>query len=578
MIIILVLFFASLSFGECVQNTENPWHTYNAWGQWCLSAPNCGPSTSSNRCCDDASAGEYCSPKRTYYNGAYYYGVVSEKSSPISGCTYSQFCSNTCGRGFMGNSIQIRYEWRCTSQEEIDSLLNSLTVKDTICLNIPASIAAQLGTGARAYYEKDEDGNLKKILNAENAADLCRRAIAQGEGEVQWLDNLMGPDGENYGSFCVGSCESQNIDNGGVTSCNEFGCRGTEAEGVNPNDYTAGSGTGGAFGGGTGGGFGSGGGGGAGGESGAIGDSLYKDTSEVPVDFGSGCKIFDPILCNCDDYVYTGNSGGRAHLYNHRTGLTGSCAIDYLPEYPSCPVDFNNCSFPKTLNDTNFTPPDSVFFDTASGITQLNYFPILNDINSSIKALDFNQNNNAKSMQDFFNNYTGTAFGSNKADTTIINITSKDTTIVNLPEGSVDYDFIYDSIGGWKSSINKIRDTLSSFSFFNPDSSSYIEIDTSGSVGRIVTIASSIIDSGKINFPFNLQSFSGQNNCPAFMMQGREIKTYIGSSHSFNYSSVCDVRIFGKELFALIRTALRLLISISCAWIIFKASVNFRED
>lgn len=464
--------------------------------------------------------------------------------------------------------------WGCETQQERDSLFESEIPKDTICLNIPASISAQLGTGARAYYEKDEDGNLKKILNAENAPDLCSRAIAQGTGETEWLDNLTGPDGENYGSFCVGSCESQNISNGGVTSCNEFGCRGTTAEGVNPNDYTAGSGAGGAFGGGSGGGFGSGGGGGAdGGESGAIGDSLFRDTSEVPTDFGSGCKVFDPILCNCDDYVYTGNSGNRAHLYNHKTGLTGSCAIDYLPEYPSCPVDFNNCSFPKTLNDTNFTPPDSTFFDTTSGITQLNYFPILNDINSSIKALDYNQNNNAKSMQDFFNNYTGTNFGSGSGGEN----GGADTTIIQFPDTSVNTSNWADSALSWKEKTNLLTTEMDKFSLDSLVSDTGFTLDTATVITEILDVASSITDSAGHLFNIDFGDLGGSSNCPAFLTQTRYIEVYTGIRKEIDFSFLCTINIFGKPLFELIRVVARLMVSVTCAWAIFKATVGFRE-
>ena len=449
------------------------------------------------------------------------------------------------------------------------------TPKDTLCVNIPLSVSAQIGTSARAYYVKNEDGSLTKILNEGNSDRLCARSIEQGMGEVNILNNLTGPDGENYGTFCQGSCESAGLSNGGQISCNTFGCHESSNQGgsINPNDYGGQSSD---FGAGTGGGFGSGGGSGSGSGSGVIGDSITPlDTNSSAPSWSDGCQVLNLQTCTCDGFTYVGSSNMTATIYNHNTGQTGSCSVDLMPEVANCPVDWSSCDFKKTPQDTSSYAVDSLRTDS-TGDWEYNYFPILTEINNSIKALDYNQNSNAKDMQNFFNNYKGTNFeGTSKRDTTIINITNRDTAIVDFPDTTIDLNFIYDSIANWNSNINALKDSFSIFPFFGTDTLPNVEIDTSGSVSRILSTASSIIDSGNISFPLNLQSFSGQSNCPAFMTQGREIKTYVGSSHSFNFSSVCDVRIFGQPLFALVRAGLRLLISISCAWVIFKASINF---
>lgn len=549
-----------------------------------------GPQVPIDALCQDPCDGPVhdIASNRYYYDG---YNKYTQLSDRYAGrCPYTPsadfitvygplcasgdvICDNTCS-----------YTKYCTTASEACEATGNVWVggqcqppPDTLCVNIPLSISAQLGTSARAYYVKNEDGSLSKILNDGNADRLCAKSIEQGTGEVNVINNLVGPDGENYGTFCLGSCESAGQSNGGQISCNIFGCHESNDQGgaINPNDYGSQNSD---FGAGTGGGFGSGGGSGGGDGSGIIGDSIPpQDSIPSAPSWSDGCQVLNLQTCTCDGFTYVGSSNMTATVYNHKTGQSGSCSVEPFPEVASCPVDWSTCNFKKTPQDTSSYAFDSLRTDSL-GDWEYNYFPILQEINNSIKALDYNQNSNAKDMQNFFNNYKGTNFeGTPKKDTTIINITNNDTTIVELPDESIDFDFIYDSIANWNSSINKVKDTLSSFSYFNPEIGQDLELDTSGSIGRIISTASTIIDSGKVSFPLNLQSFSGQSNCPAFMTQSREIKTFVGSSHSFNFSFMCDVRIFGKELFALIRAGLRLLVSISCAWMIFKASVNFRE-
>lgn len=578
--LLLIIFFSLVfSHSACIKGNYNLLRT----GQWCKGPQSsqvtseCGSST---RDCNLSCSGNYCQIIPVQMSGSKYF------TGFIGGEEYQSVCFGAANH--TANSLTVYYEYQCDTKLQADSLDCKLKnglwdgsqcgePLDTLCVNIPLSISAQLGTSARAYYVKNEDGSLTKILNDGNSDRLCSKAIEQGTGETKVINNLVGPNGEDYGTFCQGSCESAGISNGGQISCNTFGCHesNNQSGSINPNDYGGGSGD---FGAGTGGGFGSGGGSGGGSGSGLIGDSIPPvDTTFSAPSWSDGCMVLNLQTCTCDGFTYVGSSGNSATVYNNKTGQTGVCGLDYTPEVSSCPIDWTACNFKKSPNDTANYNADSMRVDS-SGDWEYNYFPILNEINASIKAMDFNQNSNARDMQNFFNNYTGSNFeGTSKQDTTIINITNRDTTIVDFPDTTIDLNFIYDSIAKWNSNINDLKDTLSSFPFFGSDTPN-VEIDTAGSLGRIISTASTLIDSGKVAFPLNLHSFSGQSDCPEFMTQGREIKTFVGSSHSFNYSSVCDVRIFGKPLFALIRTALRLLISISCAWAIFKASVNFRGN
>ena len=578
--IIVIVFFTLISVhSACIKGNYSILRN----GQWCMGPQNPSVTTicgNSSRDCNLSCSGEYCQNIPVKQQGSKYF------TGFIGGQQYQGLCFGSVIH--MGNSIYVNYEYQCDTKSQADSLDCKLKnglwdgtkcgkPLDTLCVNIPLSVSAQIGTSARAYYVKNKDGSLTKILNEGNSDRLCGKSIEQGMGDVNIINNLTGPDGENYGTFCQGSCESAGLSNGGQISCNTFGCHESSNQGgsINPNDY---GGQNSDFGAGTGGGFGSGGGSGSGVGSGVIGDSISPvDTTSTAPSWSDGCQVLNLQTCTCDGFTYVGSSNMTATIYNHNTGQTGSCSVDLVPEVATCPVDWATCDFKKTPQDTSSYAVDSLRTDS-TGDWEYNYFPILTEINNSLKALDYNQNSNAKDMQNFFNNYKGTNFeGTSKRDTTIINITNRDTTIVDFPDTTIDLNFIYDSISNWNSSIDKVKDTLSSFTFFNPDSAQELEIDSVAIVNNIISTASQIIDSGKVLFPLNFQSFAGSSNCPAFMTQGREIKTYVGSSHSFNYSSVCDVRIFGKELFALIRSVLRLVVSVGCAWVIFKATVGYRE-
>jgi len=447
-------------------------------------------------------------------------------------------------------------------------------ILDTVCVNIPLSISAQLGTSARSYYEKSPDGTLKKILNDGNDETLCRKSSDVGTGDITIINNLIGPDGTNYGTFCQGSCESVGQSNGGAVTCSGIGCHESHDQtgAINPNNYGGGSGD---FGAGTGGGFGSGGGSGSG-SGGFVGDSLGLDTSETSNSWAGGCNVLNLQTCTCDGFTYVGSSGNTATVYNHSTGQTGTCGLDFMPEVATCPVDWTTCTFKKNSNDTTDYKIDSMRVDS-SGDWEYNYYPILGEINASIKALDFNQNSNAKDMKNFFENYKGSNFeGIPKQDTTIINITNRDTSIIDFPDTTINHGF-GDSVANWRQNVSQVVDSLESFTFFNPDTTA-LEIDTSGAINGIIGKLTPIIEDGKTLFPLDFSSFSGASNCPAFLSRGLELKTYVGSSHSFSYGTLCQTRIFGKEIFALIRSVLRLLVSVGCAWVIFKATVGFRGE
>jgi uncharacterized membrane protein YgcG len=573
--IIFIILFALISVYSACVTGGNYNYCPDFWFPSCSSNPGCTSCCSSNPICSQ--------PPVVKGDGTSFY--VTPKSDGIFsvayGVTYGQLCSDAADYTMNAGGNCIPYTYRCTSRAEADSLDCTTNgglwdgsecgePQDTLCVNIPLSISAQLGTSARAYYVKNEDGSLTKILNEGNSDRLCSKSIEQGTGETKVINNLVGPDGENYGTFCQGSCESAGLSNGGQISCNTFGCHesNNQSGSINPNDYGAGSGD---FGAGTGGGFGSGGGSGGGDGSGIIGDSVPPiDTSSSAPSWSDGCMVLNLQTCTCDGFTYVGSSGNTATVYNHKTGQTGTCGLDFTPEVSSCPVDWTTCNFKKSSNDTTNYNIDSMRVDS-SGDWEYNYFPILSEINASIKALDYNQNSNAKDMQNFFNNYTGSSFGGGGSGG------SWDTTILEFPDTNIDMSNWMDSINDWREQASGLIDAMGVFSLDSFVSDTNINYDTNEVVGEILDVAKSITDSAAYLFNIDFSDLGGSSNCPAFLSQTRYIELYTGTQVPIDYSYLCTIEIFGKPLFELIRVVLRLLVSLSCAFAIFKATVGFRE-
>ena len=116
---------------------------------------------------------------------------------------------------------------------------------------------------------------------------------------------------------------------------------------------------------------------------------------------------------------------------------------------------------------------------------------------------------------------------------------------------------------------------------FNIDSlvsDTNMAIDTVTEINEILDVVSSITDSMGHLFNINFNDLGGSSNCPAFLTQTRHLETYVGSKIPMDFSSLCTTTIFGKPLFELIRVVLRLMVSVTCAWAIFKATVGFREN
>ena len=462
-----------------------------------------------------------------------------------------------------------RYSWTETIEFICDitfcKVEDTTMVQDTICVNTPASFPF------KGHYFITYQGLAVQTLNSSN---LCPTSPS---GRKEYTIYTDGETGQEQ-ILCPNTCESRGIPNGGNTTCSAGGCNAStdQSGAINPNLM----GTSGGIGGGSGGGFGSGAGGsGAGGGGGDFFPDSLSDTSKVtPPDWeNTTCNPWD---CFCDGWTFIGLTSRGASIYNASTGASGLCPIPMFVEPPAhivsqCRVDWQNCKFSKTDKDsTVYQEPDTLLTsqDTV-------YMQSLDDINATLKAIDFNQNNNFTNLKEFME-YNTFNVDFTDLQNTLESLELSADVNVDIPQfefpDSIYYDYDTESMQDLETfySESYTLDSLELSEKFNryADSASYaveagfIDSLNLGQFQELTDTLQNLVN------PFLSVLPSGNNSsCPSVFSTPKNLELYGGQQVSLDISFICTPKLAGMNVIELSRIILRFIVSIGCFFMILKA-------